>query len=43
VPAWASALRVGFGWVRVTADHELTTLGDTNRDSSFTLRFELNL
>jgi hypothetical protein len=35
--------RVGFGWVRTLADHELTTFGDTNRDSSFTLRFELNL
>ena len=37
------AVRLGFGWVKTIADHELTTFGDTNRDSTFTLRLELIL
>ena len=36
-------LRVGAGWVKTIADHELSTFGNTNRDSSFVLRLELVL
>jgi len=37
------AVRLGFGWVKTIADHELTTFGDKNRDSSITLRLDLIL
>jgi len=36
-------LRLSAGWVKTIADHELSTFGDTNRDSSFILRLELDL
>ena len=36
-------LRLCAGWVNTIADHELSTFGDTNRDSSFVLRVELVL
>jgi phosphate-selective porin len=37
------AVRLGFGWVKTIADHELTTFGGKNRDSTLTLRLELIL
>ena len=36
-------LKVTAGWVKTIADHELSTLGGTNRDSSFILRMSLTL
>ncbi|MGD9106407.1 MAG: porin [Desulfobacterales bacterium] len=36
-------LKVTAGWVKTIADHELSTLGGTNRDSSFVLRMNLSL
>jgi phosphate-selective porin len=36
-------LKVTAGWVKTIADHELSTLGGTNRDSSFILRMSLAL
>lgn len=35
-------LRAALGWVKTIADHELTTFGGTDRDSSFVLRMEVN-
>jgi len=34
-------VRFSVGWVKTIADQDLTTFGDTDRDSSFILRFEL--
>ena len=36
-------VRFSVGWVKTIADQDLVTFGDTNRDSSFLLRFELLL
>jgi hypothetical protein len=36
-------LKITAGWVKTIADHELSTLGGTNRDSSFILRMNLSL
>lgn len=36
-------LKVTAGWVKTIADHELSTFGGTNRDSSFILRMNLSL
>jgi len=36
-------LRLGFGFVRTIADHELAKFGGTNRDSTYTFRIELDL
>jgi hypothetical protein len=36
-------LKIAAGWVKTIADHELTTLGNTNRDSSYVLRVSLVL
>ncbi len=36
-------LQIAAGWVKTIADHELTTLGGTNRDSSYILRARLVL
>lgn len=39
---WTPSNRVRFGaqWTKIIADHELTTLGGTNRDDSYALRLE---
>jgi hypothetical protein len=34
-------VRLSAGWVKTIADQDLATFGDTDRDSSFILRFEL--
>lgn len=34
--------RIALGWVNTIADHELTTFGNTSRDSAFVLRLALN-
>ena len=34
-------VRFSVEWVKTIADHDLVTFGDTDRDSSFMLRFEL--
>lgn len=34
---------LGAGWVKTIADHELSTLGNTNRDSALLLRLALDL
>jgi phosphate-selective porin len=36
-------LKITAGWVKTIADHELSTLGETNRDSSYLLRMSLSL
>jgi len=36
-------LKIMAGWVKTIADHELSTLGDTNRDSSFVIRASIVL
>ena len=36
-------LRIGAGWIKTIADHELTTFGGTHRDSSFLVRVALDL
>jgi hypothetical protein len=36
-----STLRVALGWVKTIADDDLATFGETKRDSSFVLRFEV--
>jgi hypothetical protein len=36
-------LKITAGWVKTIADHELSTLGGTDRDSSFVLRMSLAL
>lgn len=35
-------IRTGFGYQRTIADHELSTFGGTNRDSTFVLRLDLS-
>lgn len=36
-----AGLQITAGWIKTIADHELTTLGGTNRDSSYLLRARL--
>jgi len=36
-------LRLGFGFVRTIADHELAKFGGTNRDSTYVFRIEMDL